>query len=162
MKRITYIFYILIFFIFTVQSCRQRDSNQKQQEIQISKIAAEEYKSALKQAAENNPEGLLKLYKIASDDLTYTVEYSEVAGEDLIHFLYSKTELWIRTFSKVELSEFKTYLGKTGLGVSELPEGVTSDGQLKQIIVDNIKKIKGDEKETELIDYILKLIKEKQ
>jgi hypothetical protein len=143
-------------------NCKKGNNEKNRHKIQTSEFASKEYKSALRQATENNPEGLLKLYKIASDDLTYTVEYSEVAREDLIYFLYSKTDLWIRTFSKVELSEFKTYLGKTGLGVSKLPEGVTSDEQFEQIIVDNIKKIKGDKKEIELIDYILKSIKENQ
>ena len=151
---------MLIF--FSSLNCKKEENANNSSDIQVSEFASKEYKTALKQAKENNPKGLLKLYKIASDDLTYTVEYSEIARESLIYFLYSKTELWIRTFSKVEFSEFKTYLSKTGLGVSELPERVTSDEQFEKAIADNLKKIKGDKKEIELIDYVLKLIKGNQ
>jgi hypothetical protein len=150
---------LLLPLIFALVSCKKVDSEQRQHEIQQSEFASKQYKSALKQAAENNPNGLLKLYEIASDDMTYTVEYSEAAREDLIYFLRSKTEFWIRTFSKVELNNLKIYLNKTGLKVSKLPEGITSDKQFEQIIVDNLKKIKGDKREIELIDYILELIK---
>ena len=153
---------LLILIICALVSCKKVDSEQKQQEIKRSEFAFKEYKAALKQATEDNPNGLLKLYDIASDDLVYTVEYSEVAREDLIYFLYSKTELWIRTFSKVELNKFETYLSRTGLGVSKLPAGVGSDKEFEQTIVHSLKKIKGDKRETELRDYILKLIKGNQ
>jgi hypothetical protein len=150
---------LFILLICALVNCKKVNSEQKQQEIKRSEFAFKEYKSALKQVTEDNPNGLLKLYDIASDDVVYTVEYSEVAREDLIYFLYSKTELWIKTFSGVELNKFEMYLSRTGLGISKLPAGVASDKQFEQIIVNNLKKIKGDKKETELADYVLQLIK---
>jgi len=150
----------LVIFVLIAASCsseKEISSEQRQREIEQSKYAYQEYAAAAKRAENQDPEGLLKLYAIASDDLTYTVEYSEVAGERLRYLLHSKTELWIKTFSNVEMNRFKTYLKRSGIGVSKLPNGVASDEQFKEDIFTNLKKMKGDKKESALIDYILGL-----
>ena len=159
------IYYDLFIFVLIATSCssgKEISPDQRQREIEQSKFASEEYAVAVKRAENHDPAGFLKLYAIASDDLTYTVEYSEVAGEKLRYFLHSKTELWIKTFSKVDIDKFKAYLKRSGIGVSKLPNGVASDEQFKEEIFVNLKKMKGDKKETVLIDYILGLCAQKR
>lgn len=81
-----------------------------------------EYDIAAEKSRKNNPEGYLKLYKIASE--SNSAELSEIARDELLHLLYSEINLWINIFSKVDLEEFKSYLKYGGLAILELPEGV--------------------------------------
>jgi hypothetical protein len=149
------IWLIIVLFIVVVSGCQDIGPEQRQREIERSKFASKECGNAIKQANNNDPAGFLKLYEIARNDDIYTAEYSEVAAEEINYLLYSKTELWIKTFSKIDLNEFKSYF--KGIEVTELPKGVTSEEQFEEEIFINLRKIKGDKKEIELIDYILGL-----
>lgn len=151
------IWVIVALFMVVVNGCKEIGPEQKRREIERTKFASKEYAAAAKLADNNDPTGFLKLYEIARDDDTYTAEYSEVASEQLNYLLYSKTEMWIKTFSKIDLEEFKSYLKASGIGVTELPKGVASYEQFEEVIFTKLRKIKGDKKEMELIDYILRL-----
>jgi hypothetical protein len=133
---------------------KTKDSDSKKNVIE-SERSEKEYPNAVKSAESNNPEGLLQLYEIASKSIS--AETSEIARDKLLHILYSKPELWIRTFSKTDLESFKRYLKTGGMAILELPKGVESEEQYEQEIVKKLSKIRGDEKEMELINYILEL-----
>lgn len=152
----------MVLFILVVTGCKEINPEQKQREIERTKFASKEYADAAKLAENNDPAGFLKLYKIARDDSTYTAEYSDVATEKLHYLLYSKTPLWIKTFSKIDLDEFKAYLKASGIWVTELPEGVLSEEQFEEEIFSKLKKIKGDKKEMELVNYILSFQKNRK
>ncbi len=143
-----------------VSGCKDVSSEQRQREIERSKFAAKEYAVAVKQANNNEPTGFLKLYEIARNDDIYTTEYSEVAEEELFLLLYSKTTLWVKTFSEVDFEEFKAFV--KGIEVSRLPKGVVSEEQFKEDIFNKLGKIKGDKKEMKVIDYILGLYNRKR
>lgn len=131
------------------------NAEQPKDEIEQSKMAASELAEAIKQAEAENPDGLLKLYDIATNDPKFTVEYSEAAQEQIYLFLYSKTELWIKTFSKADLGKFKTFV--QGIDVSQLPEGVSSDEEFRKTIFQKLEKIRGDDREMELIHHIFRI-----
>lgn len=133
---------------------------QQQHQIKESEEASKAYSAAVKLAENNDPAGFLKLYEIATKDQIYTVEYSEVAKEKLFLLLYAKPKLWIKIFSQVDLDKFK--LSIKSIGVSQFPEGVTSDEQYLDSIFSRLEKIKGDKKEMELIDYIFGLYNHKR
>ncbi|MCJ7546397.1 MAG: hypothetical protein MUP30_06175 [Deltaproteobacteria bacterium] len=148
---------IVALFILVVGGCKEVSPEQRQREIDRTKFASKEYATAAKLADNNDPAGFLKLYEIAKNDDIYTAEYSEVATEELHYLLYSKTELWIKTFSKIDLDEFKSYIKASGIWVTELPKGVASDEQFEKEIFIKLRKIKGNKNEMELINYILRL-----
>jgi len=136
-------------------SGKEISPKQRQHEIEQSKFASKEYSDAVKRAENDDPAGFIKLYEIATNDVTYTVEYSEVAEEQLFLLLYSKTRLWIRIFAHIDQKKLKTFV--KGVEVSQLPKGVASHEQFKETIFNKLEKIKGDKKEMELVDYILGL-----
>jgi hypothetical protein len=159
--------YLSLFIIVIVASSngssgKETNADQRQREIEQSKFAAHAYAVAVKQAESGDPAGFLKLYAIATDDMIYTVEYSEVANDRLHYLLYSKTELWIQTFAKADLEKIKSYLKWSGIDVSEFPAGITSEEQFRETIFLKMDKIKGSKKETELIDYIFGLYNRKR
>jgi hypothetical protein len=124
--------------------------------------AACKLSDAAKKTAKNDPNGLLELYELAADDSTYTVEMSEGAWIILISLLRQKTEFWISVFSAVDQDKFKTFFRGRVLDFSMFRGDIGKAEEYKQEVVNNLKKIKGDEKENELINYILKLIEEKK
>ncbi len=160
MKKLCISLAMLILFIAGCSDNNEMSQYQRQIKIEKSKIAVEEYTAAVKQAENNDPAGFLKLYKMAKDDATYTVEYSKVAEDELFLLLYSKPELWIKTFARVDLSEFKSFV--KGIEVSRFPEGVESNEQFREKIFIRLEKIKGNAKEIELIDYIFGLYNQKR
>lgn len=156
------IFIIVIFAGSNSSSGKEINAGQRQREIEQSEFAAKAYDAAVKRAESGDPAGFLKLYEIATDDMTYTVEYSEVANDKLHHLLYSKTELWIKTFAKTDSEKLKSYLKWSGIDVSEFPAGITSEEQFRETIFLKMERIKGGNKETELIDYIFGLYNRKR
>lgn len=129
--------------------------------LKMAEFAGKMYTSAAKQADNNEPAGYLKLYEMATDDNDiYPTDWQEVAHEKVILLLYSNTELWVKTFSKVDSRKFKDRV--KGIGVSQYPEGVSSDEQFMETIFHNLGKIRGNEKEMELVDYILGLYNRKR
>lgn len=161
-KKIQKIIISLIIFVAMVGCSDNTSSNQdiRQEEIKKSETAAKAYVSAREQAEKGNPSGFLKLYEISKDDATYTAEYSEVSHDELLNLLYSKTDLWIKTFSQVNQEEFLAYLNQRGLGVSTLPVGAKSEKEVYEHIIINLNKIKGNKTEMNLINFIkLKLEK---
>jgi hypothetical protein len=157
------IWLILALFIVVANGCKVSEPEPSPEYMKKVQLVVKEYNAAIVQANNNDPAGFLKLYKIARDDDIYTAEYSDVATETLHYLLYSKTDLWIKTFSKVDdLDSFKAYLKVSGMWVTELPKGVASDEQFAEEIFSKLKKIKGDEKEMELVDYILGLYNRKR
>jgi hypothetical protein len=84
--------------------------------------ARHDFEFAYDQIDKNNPEGLLKLYAIATESIS--AEDSEIAHEQLRGYLYSKTELWIRTFAKVDFKKFKAEFETTDFDIYRFtPEG---------------------------------------
>jgi hypothetical protein len=156
---------LLVVFCFFLISCSD-DSNKigRQQEIEKSKAAAAAIEMATKLTDKNDPSGFLKLYEIAKDDDMYTVEYSEVAAQELVLLLYSKTEIWIKVFSKIDQKEFFDYLNHGGLPMTVLPNGVASEKDFAIVILENFRKIKAQGTEAALINYLTqifeKLVKE--
>ncbi len=126
------------------------------------KSTGEKLSDATKRAAKNDPQGLLEIYEIAANDSTSTIEMSEGAWIILISLLRQKTEFWIKVFSEVDQDKFKTFLREKALDLSMFRKDTDKSEEYKQETVKNLKNIRGDEKETELIDYILKLIEENE
>ena len=148
------IFAFMSIIIIGCSDTKNNDTDSKKVKIESERLE-KEYPSAVKLAESNNPEGLLQLYEIASKSIS--AETSEIARDKLLQMLYWKPELWIRTFSKTDLTSFKKYLKTGGMAILELPKSVASEEQYEQEIVKKLSKIKGDEKEMELINYILEL-----
>jgi len=137
--------------VLAVVGCNQGKSYPERSEFTV-----KEYAAAVKRVEANDPAGLIKLYQIAANvDDAYTDEYGSVANEKLHIYLHSKPTLWIKTFSQVDLIKFKAYIKVSGIAVTKLPQGVSSDEQFAEEIFSSLKKIKGDENELELIKYIL-------
>ena len=152
MKKI-WLMVMLFILVTTLCQCKQEPSSDYMKQAEL---VVKEYNAAAIQAFHNNPAGYLKIYEIArNDNNIYPDEYSSVAREDLFGLLYSNTELWIRTFSKIDLEKFKAFVKSNGIDVSSLPEGVSTDEQFKERIFHNLEIIKGDKREMELVDYIL-------
>jgi len=145
---------IILFLIFACSDDRVNQANTQRTPNEEERMK-KEYDLALSQAQNNDATGLLKLYQIASEG--QSAEMSEIARDKLAQFLYSNSELWVRTFSRTDLDKFKNYLRKGGLAVLDLPKGVASEEQYKEEILKKLKKIKGEEKEKELIQFIFQL-----
>lgn len=116
---------------------------------------AKEYDIAAKRADENNPKGFLEIYRISSEGKS--AEISEIARDKLCWLLYKKEELWIKTFSKIDFSEFKKYLESGGLAPIDLPNGIASQEQYLINIQDKLKSNTWNGEEQKLVDYILSL-----
>jgi len=136
-----------------------KDIKPSQQDRERAEFAAKEYAAASKRADNSDPAGYLKLYEIARDSQDiYTTEYSEIAEEKIFLLLYSNPELWVKTFSTVDLEQFKDFV--KGIEVSERPKNVSNE-QFKETILNNLQKIKGDKREVEVAEYILRLYNRK-
>jgi hypothetical protein len=118
--------------------------------------ASQALSEAVKLAEHDDPAGFLKLYEISTDDITYTVEYSEVAYDQLSILLYTHTSAWVKTFSKVDQVRFKKKFIDVNDG--QLPDGITTSEQFLEGIKLNLVKIKGDKQEMELVAYLLGMI----
>ncbi len=153
-KSLCAIFAFLSIILIGCSDTKKNDTESQRVEIESERVE-KEYPNAVKLAESNNPEGLLKLYEIASRSIS--AETSEMARDKLLQMLYMKPELWIKTFSKTDLNSFKKYLKAGGLAILDLPKGVGSEEQYEHEIVRKLSVIKGNEKEKELIDYILEV-----
>jgi hypothetical protein len=145
---------IILFLIFACSDDKHKQSNTQKAPNEEERLK-KEYDLALSQAQNNDPAGLLRLYQIASE--SRSAEMSEIARDKLAQFLYSKSELWVKTFSRTDSDKFKNYLRKGGLAVLDLPKEVASEEEFKEEILKKLKRIKGDEKEKELIQFIFQL-----
>jgi uncharacterized protein YcfL len=143
---------------FGCSESKEINPERKKHQIEKSEYASRAYYSAVSLAEGNEPAGFLKLYEIANDDITYTVEYRELAYDELSLLLYTRTEMWIKTFSKVDQSKFRKFFD--GVNDSQLPEGVSSSEQFLGGILKNLKKLKGDQKEMELVNYLQPLLEQ--
>jgi hypothetical protein len=163
MKRIAVVWILILLFFL---GCNEHEksgteeinlNNQREEYAanQREEYAAKTMKNALNQAKNNNPAGLLKLFEIANDDLTYGVYRSEGALEALSYFLYSKSELWIKTFAQIDLEKFKSTF--TTISDTDPPEDGSPDKRVVETIYKNMKKIKGNKNEMALANYILGL-----
>jgi len=117
--------------------------------------AGREFESAYDQIKKDNPEGLLKLYKIANESAS--AEDSEIAEEQLRSYLYSKTELWIRAFAKVDFHKFKQNFEHTEFDIYRFtPDGELPVAVVARKVVDKLKKMKAqNDKEQILINYLI-------
>lgn len=148
------IYVFISIFLTCIVSCSEgKNERGIQKDMVETEKLEKEYDFAVLQTDKNNPDGLLKLYELASQGLS--AEISEIARDKLVQFLYSKTDLWIHTFAKEDLSVFKHYLQAGGLALLELPKEVTSEEQFEKELLKKLKKIKGNERERELIKYII-------
>lgn len=128
-----------------VISCKKDASNElsiksNMEDIKRSEFAEETFSNALIKARNNEEDGFLKLYEISQKPDKYTVEYQEGANDALTELLYTKTELWIKVFSKT--AEFKFYFGVLPAGVSE--------NKYDETVLINLNKIKGNKDENRL------------
>lgn len=137
------------------------------------KVVDQEYKSkedslstlfnrASKQADQGISEGFLKLYKIATDDVTYSVERSEVATTELHELFITKTDAWVRVFASLdsqEIPKFKEYLDYSGVVDGVFADDSISDRkQYQKLVISKLEKIKGNLPEKELIRYLKVLV----
>src|SRR4030065_1692629 len=100
----TWLMVMSLILVSTVCTCKQEPNSSYMEEVES---VVKEYNAAALQAHQNNPVGYLKIYEIArNDNNKYPDEYSSVAGDDLFNLLYSNAELWIRTFSKIDVEKF--------------------------------------------------------
>jgi hypothetical protein len=161
-KNVLYVLLILILVISTL-AYRNRFISRREEKYKAYNEkgykALEEFVIAVKQASKNDTTALLELYELAANDSTYAEEASKAARSSLYFFLRKKTEFWVSTFSEVDQDKFKAFLREKGLDFSTSSK---TEEKYKQETIDNLKKIKGNEKETELINYILKLIEENE
>jgi hypothetical protein len=150
---------LLVMILVLISGCKEKiESKQLAEETKKSAQANQVYRSALKLAEDGDPSGLLKLYEISNDDITYTVEYAEVASDSLSYLLYTQTELWIKTFSSINPKQFKW----SGINVPyTLPPGVTEDG-FEEAIYNKLRSYKGSKSEMDLIDHIFSIQKQKK
>ncbi len=119
------------------------------------KKARQDFEVAYDQIKKNNPEGLLKLYEIATESIS--AEDSEIAHEQLRGYLYSKTELWIKAFARVDFNKFKAEFEAIDFDIYRFtPEGDLPVEVVAKKIVDKLKKMKGkNDQEQILINYLI-------
>jgi len=95
---------------FFIVACERKNSTEVREKIKLeteqSEAAAKALGEAIEKANNNRADGFLGLYAISRDPDTYTVEYQEGANDALTELLCTKTELWIKTFAKVDGFEF--------------------------------------------------------
>ena len=112
-----------------------------------------DFELAENEIKKNNPAGLLKLWRIATESIS--AEYSEIASEEIISYLYSKPKLWIKAFATIDFSKMQ----KWGGWLSNDTYRFTPDGELPVAVVakklvPELKKIKGkNQNEQVLIAY---------
>ena len=110
---------------------------------------------ARKEIRKGDPDGLLKLWEIATK--SDSAEDSEIAAEEVRGYLYSNTELWIKAFSRLDPVKFKKDFETMDFDIYRF----TSDGELPvevvaQRVVVKLKKMKAEDKqERALIDYLV-------
>jgi vacuolar-type H+-ATPase subunit D/Vma8 len=145
----------LVIFALLMLGCGKSEQitpAQKQAAIEHSKMASQAYGEATTMAKRNDPAGFLKLYEIATDCSTYTVEYCEVAYDSLSELLYTNNRMWVKTFAKVDQAKFReTFIGVNDaevIGVN-LPT-VEFVGE----IIKQLERIKGNQQEMELVAYL--------
>ncbi len=119
------------------------------------KILGNEYDEAIRLVKKNDSQGFIRLFNIACND-DISAENSEAAGEELYWLLYLKTELWVKSIAQVDLKLVKWYFTHGAMIVPNLPKGINSEDEFNKIIVEKIKKIKANNKETEVIKILLK------
>ncbi len=98
------------------------------------------YNAAIKMLGEDPEDGLLEIYRIASKSAS--AEISEIARDELCSQLYQKPELWVKTFSKVEPSEFEKYLDQGGLSPIDFPAGIDSQRKFSEVVRGKLKTIR--------------------
>jgi hypothetical protein len=117
--------------------------------------ARQDFEFAYDQIKKNNPEGLLKLHEIATESIS--AEDSEIAHEKLRGYLYSKTELWIKAFARVDFKKFKAEFEATDFDIYRFtPDGELPVAEVAKKVVSKLQKMKGSKKEEQiLIDYLI-------
>ena len=117
--------------------------------------ARQDFEFAYDQIEKNNPDGLLRLYEIATKSIS--AEDSEIAQEQLRGYLYSKTELWIKAFARVDFNKFKAEFESTDFDIYRFtPDGELPVTEVAKKVVNKLQKIKGSKKEEQvLIDYLI-------
>jgi hypothetical protein len=148
--------FIIIAFLLAILGCSENiDEKEIQKEGIEYQKKVDEYNVAVKQAQNNNPGGFLKLYEIVTEG--DSAELSVIGRDRLVLLLHDKTELWITIFSKTDLIKFKNYLKAGGAAIIDLPKQFPSEKQFYEEILKKLRKIKGNKKEMELINYISEL-----
>jgi hypothetical protein len=150
MKQIT-TFLLFIFLLGGCQSDRKANDTAKYDPIK----AHQDFQLAYDQIKNNDPYGLLKLYEIETESLS--AEDSEIAAEQLRGYLYSKTELWVRAFAKVDFTKFREEFESTDFDIYRFtPEGELPVAVVAKKVVQKLKKMKGkNQQEQVLIDYLI-------
>jgi hypothetical protein len=154
----------IIFYCCGKQSDQKKSKQNEQKEIQEELINSK-YNEALSLAHKNQEEGLLLLFKIATDDLSYGVETSEIATEELHRLFFVKTVLWIGAFSKLDSAKTKTFF--EFLDYSGIVDGVYADDAIQdretycKMMLSKVNEIHVDNNGAKLIEYLNKLLRRK-
>lgn len=117
-----------------------------------------EYSAAVRLADQGNPDGFLRLYKMASG--SDSAEWSETARDKLCGLLYSRTGLWLKTFSSVDQASFENYLQHGGLAMLAYPEGIASEEEYSKAVLAKLAKHHPRDKEAKLIRVLQSLLSE--
>jgi hypothetical protein len=114
-----------------------------------------DFDSAEKEIKKNNPAGLLKLWKISTESTS--AEYSEIASEEIVGYIYSKPKLWIKAFAAIDFSKIKEWGGFISIDTYRFtPDGELPIAVVAKKVISDLKKIKGKNKQEQvLIDYLL-------
>ena len=75
------------------------------EEKELDRKEAKELSKGIKLAQNNKPEGLIRIYKVAST--TISAENQEIAESTLRDHFLNKTDLWIKTFAAVDINKLK-------------------------------------------------------
>lgn len=108
-----------------------------------------EYNAAVKAVEANKPAGLLKIYEISVN--SKSAELSEVARDKLCELIITKTELWVKTFSKIDQKNFQNYLINGGMAPIDLPSGINSQSEYSAIVRTKLHAYHWSTKENELV-----------
>jgi len=150
MKRAVFLLFVLI-----ILSACSNDGNDRPAIKYDENKARQDFEFAYDQIKKNNPEGLLKLYEIATESIS--AEDSEIAHEQLRGYLYSKTELWIKAFARLDFNKFKVEFETIDFDIYRFtPDGELPVAEVAKKVVNKLQKMKGSKKEEQvLIDYLI-------
>jgi hypothetical protein len=154
MKSITHFLLPIMPLLVIIAGCPDQKERDKIANFDDAK-ERQEWRIAQEQIKNDNQAGLLKLWEIATESIS--AENSEIASEQVHGYLYSKPELWIRTFSTLEFAKFKKDFEASDIDTYRF----TRDGELPiavvaRKVVPDLKKMKGkNQQEQVLIDYLI-------
>ena len=127
------------------------ESQKKEQE--LDRKEAKELSEGIKQAQNNNPEGLIRIYKISS--ITISAENQEVANSLLREQFLKNPDLWIKTFATMDLKNIKKYLRYSG--VADLMNDPDLPKDIRSNVINKLKFYSKKKETSGLASHILQI-----